>query len=493
MGDCVAAVSFITFSVRVSMSKVEFEAAATKAAYISGVATALRVAETSVSIVSVVEQSTGRRRKLLLTSVVVETSVIVSAEQAEAVAGRITTDNLNSALSSAGIFVDEVSGISTVTGTAAFSSWAIVGIVVGGVVLVAASVAWCRRLSLGSADGLSGGALRNLMDAAEEAASKELGGMVEAAVKELWGGVRVSTTGKFSPLEFGEFDEATTALEVFLRVNSKEHHANMARGEFAILSEIEKMVEGARDRSTRKVSSEWGGGVRDEPAGSPAGPHYDGLDPVLSEEDKSLLAQAEQLEECLDYVLHQEAGSSDLVFDNGGLKRDCDKDGSLLPSREIVDPVTGQKRGMRFDDFVNHPSASLGGLRREQVLALRLYTTIAFKSINIPLRDQSRKAEGRAHPLPVTVRTLHPTPYTCAARNPKPETPNAKPQPRCRTSRMPFSSCAGLRATRRRRTIRSICTADSPDAASRRSFWPRGARSWRPCRPRASSRSIREK
>jgi hypothetical protein len=102
-------------------------------------------------------------------------------------------------------------------------------------------------------------------------------------------------------------------------------------------------------------------------------------------------------------VLHQEAGSSDLVFENGGLKRDCDKDGNLLPSREIVDPVTGQKRGMRFDDFVDHPSARLGGLRREQVLALRLYTTIAFKSINIPLRDQSREAEGRAHPLPVTV------------------------------------------------------------------------------------------
>ena len=37
------------------------------------------------------------------------------------------------------------------------------------------------------------------------------------------------------------------------------------------------------------------------------------------------------------------------------------------------------------------------------MLALRLYTTIAFKSINLPLRDQSREAEGRAHPLPVTV------------------------------------------------------------------------------------------
>jgi len=144
-------------------------------------------------------------------------------------------------------------------------------------------------------------------------------------------------------------------------------------------------------------------GARDEPAESPGGLTSDGLAPLLSEEEKTLLEQAEQLSECLDYVLHREAGSSDLVFDNGGLKRDCDTDGNRLPSREIVDPVTGKKRGMRFDDFVDHPSSKLAALRREQVLALRLYTTIAFKSINGPLRDQSRETEGRAHPLPVTV------------------------------------------------------------------------------------------
>ncbi|KAJ1480913.1 hypothetical protein T484DRAFT_2770569 [Baffinella frigidus] len=71
VGACLSAVSAITFSARVQMSQAEFEAEATRAAYISGVATALRVAETSVSIVSVVEESTGRRRKLLLTSVMV--------------------------------------------------------------------------------------------------------------------------------------------------------------------------------------------------------------------------------------------------------------------------------------------------------------------------------------------------------------------------------------------------------------------------------------
>jgi hypothetical protein len=411
----------------VKLSQAEFEVEATRAAYISGMATALRVAETSISILSVEEHGAERRRKLLSTSVVVETSVVVSAEDAEAVAGRITTDNLNAALSSAGILVEEVSGISTVTGSAAPFTGVIVGIAVCGVVLVAASVVLCRRRSRGSPDEFSGqvsGSLgyfgkvddsrrtarsgvvlhmKNLNDAVKEAAAKELGGLVEAAVKELGVQVGVQGTGKFSPLVFGKFDEATTALEDFLCVDRKEHLVNMARGELAIVSEIEKMVAGARDSVTHNRSSRWGEGTRDEPAGSLARPSGDGPDPLLREEEKALLAQAEQLSECLDYVLRQEAGSSDLVFDNGGLKRDCDKDGNLLPSREMVDPVTGQKRGMRFDDFVDHPSARLASLRREQVLALRLYTTNAFKSINIPLRDQSRAAEGRAHPLPVTV------------------------------------------------------------------------------------------
>jgi hypothetical protein len=137
------------------MTQSEFEAEATSAAYISGVATALRVAETSVSIVSLEEQSTGRRRKLLLTSVVVETNVIVSAEQAEAVVGRITADNLNSALNSFGIFIDEVFGISNVTGTAAFADWGIMGIVAGGMVLAAGCIVWCRRRSRRSAAKVS--------------------------------------------------------------------------------------------------------------------------------------------------------------------------------------------------------------------------------------------------------------------------------------------------------------------------------------------------
>ena len=37
------------------------------------------------------------------------------------------------------------------------------------------------------------------------------------------------------------------------------------------------------------------------------------------------------------------------------------------------------------------------------MLALRLYTTLLFKTINDPLRDQQRHTENRPHPLPVLV------------------------------------------------------------------------------------------
>ena len=191
--------------------------------------------------------------------------------------------------------------------------------------------------------------------------------------------------GKFSPLVFGSFDAATTGLEDFLCVDRAEHRQNMSKGVDGIVSEVGKMVADARARFSE---------MKEELAL---------MEFSEMKKESAFMEQAEQLEECLHYVLHEEAGSSKVTFENGNLMRDCDKDGRLLPSREIVDPVTGQKRGMRLDDFVNHRSARLTGLMREHVLALRLYSTIAFRSINNPLRDQSRRAEGRAHPLPVTV------------------------------------------------------------------------------------------
>ena len=100
--------------------------------------------------------------------------------------------------------------------------------------------------------------------------------------------------------------------------------------------------------------------------------------------------------ECLDYVLRRRAGSSDITFANGGLKRDCDAAGRLLPSRQCAD---GQ--GMLLGDFVALPASRVARLQEAHVLALRLYTTAAFASLNTPLRDTSD--DRPPHPFPKTI------------------------------------------------------------------------------------------
>jgi len=86
----------------------------------------------------------------------------------------------------------------------------------------------------------------------------------------------------------------------------------------------------------------------------------------------------EELEECLHYVLYEEI--SEKEFPNG---------------------IRDQGRTeTSIEDFVNHPIAKRCNLDREHVVALRLYTTAAFKYINGPLRDLN---SSEPHPLPVTV------------------------------------------------------------------------------------------
>ena len=96
-------------------------------------------------------------------------------------------------------------------------------------------------------------------------------------------------------------------------------------------------------------------------------------------------------------VLHEEAGSNGTRF-QGGLKRDCDAQGQLFPSRQAANG-----RGMRLADFMAHESARAATLTEAHVVALRYYTTAAFRTINAPLRDQGRFGRGEPHPLPLTV------------------------------------------------------------------------------------------
>ena len=110
--------------------------------------------------------------------------------------------------------------------------------------------------------------------------------------------------------------------------------------------------------------------------------------------------------ECLHYVLDMEAGATELAFQNG--KRDCNENGELLDSRkefiQVNGIIGGRTRGKRLEDFHRHPDAQKAKLSMEEVAALRLYTTAAFKSINTPLREQGRR---QPHPLAATVWLIH--------------------------------------------------------------------------------------
>ena len=61
---------------------------------------------------------------------------------------------------------------------------------------------------------------------------------------------------------------------------------------------------------------------------------------------------------------------------------------------------------MRRAHRVCHPLSRAACLEPAHVVALRLYTTAAFRSLNEPLRDLERFGRGEAHKLPVTITLL---------------------------------------------------------------------------------------
>ena len=84
--------------------------------------------------------------------------------------------------------------------------------------------------------------------------------------------------------------------------------------------------------------------------------------------------------ECLHYILHEKAGGSVARFPNG---------------------VRDEGRNSEtFEDFCNHKTCMACNLEPSHVLALRLYSTAVYKSINGPLRDTKRTGP---HPLAITV------------------------------------------------------------------------------------------
>ena len=71
------------------------------------------------------------------------------------------------------------------------------------------------------------------------------------------------------------------------------------------------------------------------------------------------------------------------------------------PAAAAGEGAPAAEYGMALDDFVNHDSSMTATLLKPEVLALRLYTTIAFKSLNNPLRD--RDPQRPPHPFPITI------------------------------------------------------------------------------------------
>jgi len=101
-----------------------------------------------------------------------------------------------------------------------------------------------------------------------------------------------------------------------------------------------------------------------------------------------------ELKECLDYVLNKPAGKED----GGG-------DDRVFPNgRRDEDMPEARRIGQDFTWFCKHKHSVESGLSDAQVLALRLYTTAAYKYLNTPLRDQSE--ERGPHPMPATVTFL---------------------------------------------------------------------------------------
>ena len=94
---------------------------------------------------------------------------------------------------------------------------------------------------------------------------------------------------------------------------------------------------------------------------------------------------ANEVKECMHYVLHQAAGSSPKLFENSPHPRDHSRNGE------------------RLGDFCRLPESQTSRLEMANVLALRLYTTAAYKVLNGPFRDTQHT---QPHEFPVTIAFL---------------------------------------------------------------------------------------
>ena len=92
---------------------------------------------------------------------------------------------------------------------------------------------------------------------------------------------------------------------------------------------------------------------------------------------------------CLEYILTSKAGACRDKFPNPPHFMDCDSNGKLLDSRKVKSGAR-KGQGMVLQDFVDAAKNRYAALEEWHVVAIRLYTTAAFMSINQPIREKSQ-------------------------------------------------------------------------------------------------------
>lgn len=99
--------------------------------------------------------------------------------------------------------------------------------------------------------------------------------------------------------------------------------------------------------------------------------------------------------ECFQYVVSEKVGSNPKQWPHAG---------NRVMDKFYDESVQDARAGQTIDYFVDHKRSRDAGLLKEHVVALRLYTTAAFSTINGPLREIGDDKEP--HPFPVTVAYL---------------------------------------------------------------------------------------
>jgi len=190
-------------------------------------------------------------------------------------------------------------------------------------------------------------------------------------------------------LVYGLAEHSTLGLAGYMCCSSAHLHAQLALGVQAIVDEVKDrstLDQVHRRLATLEAEVQEAMTARDMSRVVTKGKQVE----EMSKAAKELEVEMDSTQDCLEYLLYAQAGSSHKLFQNNW-KMDCDPESKTVLASRLVDDGDGGQRGMMLRDFHAHPTSVMCNLSLEEVLAARLYTTKAFMRINKPLRDVTRK------------------------------------------------------------------------------------------------------